>query len=269
MPYFKKLPIIEYNGFFCRNLSTRVSIDGSTVNYHPYSLKDQDRRPDIIAKNYYDGYDYDWLVLLSNNVLDPYYDMGLTQVNFDSFIKKKYTSQENAEEEILYYRNNWRSDDTVLSIASYNSLPANQKEYYKEKIDYRGNISGYERKRDDWKVSTNKIISLGVTAHSYEHGDKIKQGSAEGYVDSANTTHLTLVKISGAFVENTVLSNTSINVTSVTTISNVIPSGEEVYWEAITAYEDEFENNEAKRKIRLVDNRYKNRIEKQIEDILS
>jgi hypothetical protein len=44
------------------------------------------------AFNYYDDPAYAWLVLLSNNIIDPYFEWPLSVYDFNQFIKKKYGS---------------------------------------------------------------------------------------------------------------------------------------------------------------------------------
>ena len=56
-----------------------------------YVVDDGDT-PDQVAFNYYDSSSYAWLVLMSNEILDPYFQWPLSQYNFDQWIKKKYGS---------------------------------------------------------------------------------------------------------------------------------------------------------------------------------
>ena len=258
--FFEMFPMIEYNGQLVRNLLANARIDPTSVPYHEYTFKDQDKRADVVAHKYYGGFDYDWLVWLSNEVVDPYYGLGLDQQDFDAFIRTKYGSQEAALEKIIYWRNNWRTDDSVLTPGAYESLPGNRKRYYQEVINVSGLVSGYSRKKEDWIVKTNKLVSLVFTSHSYEVGDKVTQGAAEGIVTWKDDTSVILENVFGAFT-------VSGSITAVTVLSTSFADDEDVYWEAVNAFEQEVADNDAKRQIQLVDNRYKDRAFKQIEDL--
>jgi hypothetical protein len=54
-------------------------------------------RPDTIAYEYYGDSKLDWIVLLTNKVIDPYFDWPLNTSQFDQFMIKKYGSIETAK----------------------------------------------------------------------------------------------------------------------------------------------------------------------------
>lgn len=261
MSYFKKFPIIEYQGNFCRNLLSRVKVDTDKTSMHAYTLKNQDKRADIVADKYYNDSSLDWLVLLSNAVVDPYYDLGLDELNFQNFIVSKYGSSDNAVNTILYYRNNWRDDDSIITISAYIALPVESKKYWKEIRDYNDQVSSYQRKQEDWQVDTNMIQGLSVVSHSYIPGNRITQNTASGVVQAANSTYLVVKSITNTFV-------TDSQILSINTIAQSIPNGQTMYWAIVNAYDHEKDINDLKKSINLVDNRYVDRVEKQIEDLL-
>jgi len=49
-------------------------------------------KPDDVAYNYYDSAAYSWLVLISNNILDPYFEWPMDTREFEAYLKKKYGS---------------------------------------------------------------------------------------------------------------------------------------------------------------------------------
>ena len=117
---FSQLPIINYNGYELRDLSRRNRILPPSITnpylFLPYTVTDEDR-PEDIAYYYYGSTDYTWLVLLANNMIDPYHDWPLKDEDFHKYIIKKYekisglkgydvidwTKNENIEENIAYY----------------------------------------------------------------------------------------------------------------------------------------------------------------------
>ena len=71
------------------------SICGTTFKqtYYDYNIQDGDR-PDVIAQKYYGNEDYAWLVLFSNNIVDPIKEWPLFGTDFTNYVKSKYGSIE-------------------------------------------------------------------------------------------------------------------------------------------------------------------------------
>lgn len=101
MQYFNTLPKVVYTtpdgtSTSYTNLMSRASIIPSILKnpllYYTYDVKDSDT-PEIIAEKYYgDSYRY-WIVLMSNQMLDPQWDWPLSYSNFNNYLNDKYTSQ--------------------------------------------------------------------------------------------------------------------------------------------------------------------------------
>jgi hypothetical protein len=98
MQYFNTLPKIlstNYNGgtIVLTNLMARASMVSETLKnpllYYTYDIQDGDT-PEIIAHKYYDdSYRY-WIVLFSNQILDPQWEWPLSGDNFNRYIVDKY-----------------------------------------------------------------------------------------------------------------------------------------------------------------------------------
>lgn len=73
------------------------------AEYFRYSIEDGDR-PDVVAYKIYDDASLDWLIFLTNNIIDPYYDWPLSQIDLTAHIKKKYGSIPAAQAEVHEYR---------------------------------------------------------------------------------------------------------------------------------------------------------------------
>lgn len=99
--YYKNLPRVEYTlpydgvpeSVELTSINTKVSFSDLTIqtadNFYPYVMEDGDR-VDTIADFYYnDSYRF-WLVLLSNQASDLYYDFALQSNTFERYIIKKY-----------------------------------------------------------------------------------------------------------------------------------------------------------------------------------
>jgi len=66
----------------------------SAVLYN-YTVKDGDK-PDVIADRYYEDATLDWVLFLTNNIIDPHWEWPLDQNSLDRYITKKYGSREKA-----------------------------------------------------------------------------------------------------------------------------------------------------------------------------
>jgi hypothetical protein len=275
MDYFRKLPIVHYNDMFARNLLTRVqftkeSFDNRTI-FYPYTLKQEDRRLDIVSDKYYDNSDYAWLIMMTNNIIDPYYGPGVTLDELDELVKAKYGSIGEAQATILYWRNDWIADDSTITTAAYDNLQSGLKKYWTHVLNYDGLVIGYERKKEDWLTSTNKLVECTVTANTaFDQDARVRIGSTIAVVAFSNTTVITLKHVQGVIANNTsIVSNTvTQTITAITQINYSIPAVEETYWTPIDAYTDLQETNQKARDIKLLDNRLKYDVEKEIERLI-
>lgn len=98
MKYFNSLPLVAVtdtnnNTKIYRNIMTRLSVTPDILNnpvlYYSYDLQQGDT-PEIVAQKYYgDSYRY-WIVMFSNQYLDPQWDWPLDSYTLDQYITKKY-----------------------------------------------------------------------------------------------------------------------------------------------------------------------------------
>ena len=274
MKYFSNIPVISYANNFARNILTRVKVldkfkDQASV-YYPYVLQEASGsglRYENLAFDYYSDVDDVWILHLVNEVVDPYYDIPLTQEQFDSFIDKKYGSLREANQTVVFYRNNYDQDESVLTISGYDALIAERKRYWTPTVNFDNNIIGYERIKDDTIVTTNKILTLDITLNGnavFQTSEKVIQdtSAATGFVTFSNTTTISLQHITGTFSNTSTYyiigSNSGANASasSVTTIKENINANTLIYFSPVTAFDYESEINEQKKTINLMDNRY-------------
>ena len=103
--YFSYFPSVEHdlkqNGTFVTvtNILKRFKIHDDvrdlTEIFYPYQLQDGDR-PDVVAEKYYGNANYAWLVLFSNNIVDPVKEWPLYGTDFRNYLVTKYGSIESA-----------------------------------------------------------------------------------------------------------------------------------------------------------------------------
>lgn len=73
------------------------------ANYFDYTVQDGDR-PDVVASKLYDRPELDWLILMINNIVDPFYDWPLSSFLLEQFIRDKYGSISTAQATVHEYR---------------------------------------------------------------------------------------------------------------------------------------------------------------------
>jgi hypothetical protein len=265
--YFSRFPLVDYNGTPAKNILARVDFTDQTkkdiyVNFD-YVLQDGSTRPDILSFNYYNSAQYDWLIYMTNNIIDPYHDYYKSQEDFKSYIIGKYGSAEVARSKILFYRNDWAPDESLISESVYNSLPINIMKYWKPKLNTTNQIVGYDRVKDDWTVSTNRIVQLTVTVNvtAFSPGDIISQSStgASGTLVSKDVdTGLLIVQhVQGDFEVST-----ADHISEVIVLKENIPVAEAAFWTPVYAYDYEEEQNELKKYISMIKSSYVPDVEK-------
>ena len=270
--YFDRFPIVDYDGNVAKNILARVDFTEKTkrdiYSTFQFTLEEGFERPDLLSYNYYGSSKFDWMIYLTNNIVDPYYDYYKSAEDFKSYMQTKYGSNSNARSIILFYRLNWHEDERIITTQQYESLVANEtdntRKYWKPKITNTGAVIGYERVKEDWVVSTNKVLSLtlNVSPAGFEIGDRVSQTSTGAYatvdyIDLENK-RLTVKHVSGAFAVNE-----EEGILEIKVLSQNISDAEAEYWYAVNAYEDEQEINELKRNVVVLKSSYLAEVEKQ------
>jgi len=122
--YFSYFPSVDYDIAkdgktenvvdILRRFIIKSSLDERTTIFYDYDMKDGDR-PDTIAHKYYGDSKYDWIVLMFNNIIDPFYDFALSQLNFEKFITSKYGSIAEALSETHHFEQIIRQEQRTAS----------------------------------------------------------------------------------------------------------------------------------------------------------
>lgn len=94
--YFSNFPVLKYNNIEVRDITRRTEFIHKSLKdpmlFLPYSVKEGEK-PETIAYYYYGSVEYTWLVLLANEMLDPYTDWPLDTEDFHKYIAAKYEDQ--------------------------------------------------------------------------------------------------------------------------------------------------------------------------------
>lgn len=107
--YFSKLPNIEYSEkpirfpisdkqyVLAKNIFRKYKIRErsfqSSVFFNKYTIEDGERL-DTIAAKVYGSSEYDWVIMLTNNIVDPYSDLPIRDSNLYDFVVEKYDNPE-------------------------------------------------------------------------------------------------------------------------------------------------------------------------------
>jgi Base plate wedge protein 53 len=275
--YFDKFNIISYSNNAVVDITERVVIANNLIR-NPYVYYPQDIRngirPDQLAFSAYNDPYTSWMIYISNQIVDPYYEWYLNDSEFTNYIKSKYGSLAAATNKVMYYRNNW-VDQPSISVTTYNSLTPNQQIYWQPKYGVNSVIINYFRKQKDWTSSTNFTINLSVeaAANSYVNNEivTLSSGANAQVVLSTNGT-LTIQHVNGTVGTGYVYgteSGTNSVVTEVTYIANNIPSDVISYWEPVYYYDYEVEKNEGNKFVNVLNPSFVNDLNKSVKNLLS
>jgi hypothetical protein len=287
--YFEKFSTISYANTVAKNIIQRTTFVNSVYNdplfYYPYDIA-QSERPDNIAGRYYGDEYMSWILYLSNKVIDPYYDWYMDQTTFQEFIVRKYGSLVKALTRTKYYRNNWYSvQDPTISAGAYSVLLPGHIKYY-EPVPINGEIINnpreYTRKKDDWVVTTNQIVSYAVANGSSFETDEIVDvvfnvnEKGTGQVTFANTTTTILQHVAGVVTTGTIGSSylygrdstTNTAFTAINSSTPNIPADELSFWSPVTYYDYENELNERNKSILVLKSEYSGTVSKQLKQLL-
>lgn len=286
--YFEKFPVITYSNTAVRDITARAivlnSVYNSPVFYYPYDIQ-QGERADNISDRYYKDQYMDWVLRLTNKVVDPYYDWYLDETTFNDFVVKKYGSYVNAVSKVKYYRNNWYAYPDPISDSTYASLVEDLKKFYEpiySDVYYSTTPIGYKRKQIDWKKTTNQIVRYNVVGTNYINDEivdvylgtaKIGSGQVCGKTDASLTIHHTSGVVADDVGEDDFSvkgreSGVQLVYTTATLIVSNIPAIELNYWEPVYLYDYENEINERNKSIQVLRSEYSNQIAKELKKLM-
>lgn len=125
MKFFNSFPkIIDNNGNYVTNLLVRTDIIPSLMSnpalFYKYDMQDGDT-PEIISNKYYnDPYRY-WLFLYGNNIMDPQWDLALSDVNLNLYINSKYSDASKSNNQSIIQYVNTTIHGYYKTITTYDS----------------------------------------------------------------------------------------------------------------------------------------------------
>lgn len=115
--YFSKFPNIQYQNVLVKDITRKTKFVEKYLSdpkvFLPYTVQEGER-PEDIAYYYYGSVDATWLVLLANNIVDPYFDWYMDEEQFNKYLIEKYREESGKEGfEVLDWTKNQTAQDNV------------------------------------------------------------------------------------------------------------------------------------------------------------
>lgn len=267
--YFKNFPVTEYANTAVVDITRRAktvdSINSNPYIYYPYVIENNERH-DQIADKFWSDYDLGWLLFMSNQIIDPYYQWYLQDQELYDFILKKYGTYELAAEKIKHFR--VIDSEEVISSTRYEELSPHEFKYWCPVYESKYNLSGYKRKKLDWIVNTNAIVEYTLASHPTDIaiGSKIKIKISPSSFGTAEVTNIQDNKITCNHIQNDAIENdtlllspssylyvnTHYIISDIKIVRFNIPLDEFKYWEAVSFLTWETESNEYNKTLRIM-----------------
>jgi len=287
--YFTKFPRIIYNGVPAVDITKRVNLLNNVRDnpflFYLYDVKEGERA-DQVAEKYYNDPNMSWLVYLSNQIIDPYYQWHMEYNELNKFIAKKYGSVEIAQQQIAYYRNNWAGVDDI-TIERFAAFSVPELKYWDPVYGVGNEIVAYSRKIIDWTLNTNKILRYYTNAGTEFADEEIvtiklsESTSGKAHVLSSNSSTVDIQHVSGVYNTSETVALSGVSritgtkskvtgiISKITMLSESITGSEDVYWEPVYWYDLEVEKNSKNRAIRLLDSKFASQTARELKDKMS
>ena len=166
--YFRQVPDFDYvnrdsdgksigDYQVVKNLFKRVKIRQDILENLAYFTQYKitgDDRPDNVAFEIYGDESFDWLVLLSNNIMNIQTEWPLSQAAFNDFLIKKYGNIEKTNNIHHYETREIKNDRGEIVVRKGLTVPKNYK------VEY------FDTRRNQYVIRTNEVDA--VTNYTYE-----------------------------------------------------------------------------------------------------
>ena len=169
--YFEQLPDFEYvnrtddgklisdytkvKNLFMRG-KLREDIFQDTTTFEKYSIEGDDR-PDNVAEKFYGTASYDWIVLLSNNIINIYEEWPLPQAGWDAYLLEKYDN----DYDTLYNGVHHYESNEVVNSKGVVIFPGGVRVGAAQSVSYFDQTSNQQ--------TTVNPVSKAITNYEYEN----------------------------------------------------------------------------------------------------
>ena len=169
-PYFNNLPDFLYvnrtvdgrnnNDYsVVKNLFKRAKLRDDiyqNVTFFDKFIIDGDDRPDNVANKIYNDPTLDWVVLISNNILNVQSEWPMSQIDFNTYVTEKYEN-----ETILYSGIHHYKSREVKTTDGSIIIPSGERVSIAQSVSYYDDASGQHVRETD--------IAIPVTNFEFEN----------------------------------------------------------------------------------------------------
>lgn len=101
MPFFSKFPKLVYKDHLVIDITRAIKVKNFVKNnislFEPYRVKDGET-PESLAYDFYGDAEKHWIILATNNIIDPFFDWVMADNLIAKYVTKKYgVGNENLE----------------------------------------------------------------------------------------------------------------------------------------------------------------------------
>ena len=169
MKFFRSFPkILDNKGNYVTNLLVRTDLIPELMNngslFYQYDTQEGDT-PEIIANKYYgDPYRY-WLFLYGNNIMDPQWDLALSETNFNLYINSKYSAAANALNQSIIQYTQTTINGYYKTISSYDpvSQTTSTNDY---QLDYATYLTIPQHQQLSTTLEDGSTVTTTITTYS-------------------------------------------------------------------------------------------------------
>jgi hypothetical protein len=135
MSYFDQFPSMYYtfdnvSATLVTNFLARVALSdelkSNVTLYSPYTIADGDT-PEIVADKVYGDPQLHWVILLTNEIIDPRYDWCLSQYNLDAMCEAKYAN--------MYGTHHYETTDGYIVDSNYPGAVSISNYQYEDRLN--------------------------------------------------------------------------------------------------------------------------------------
>lgn len=210
---FSKIPNIEYDKkplrfpfseteyVVTKNFFRKFNIDNtnlkSALYFNKYTITDTDR-PDLISEIFYKTTKYDWVILLTNNIINPLFDLPIKENDLYAFVEEKYDVPDGINHyETLAVKNSLGEIllkeglfvDSVFASTTHKFYDRNNQSYFiKNGVDISFPVSHYEheKKLNDARREIYILRPEFVERFVSQFENKLEYKQSSSYIDRNN-----------------------------------------------------------------------------------
>lgn len=157
--FFENFPTIDYD--LQRNGTIRTiqnplvrfklleALKNNTVLYYTHDIR-EGQTVQYIANRYYGDSTLDWVLFITNDILDPVYDLPLDYQDFVNFVVNKYGSIESAMNTVHHYEWIYQSSSKLSdgTIIKEKKLEVDSTTYAGLSVSEKREVSNYDYEVD-------------------------------------------------------------------------------------------------------------------------